>query len=215
MFSGGNEVAISSLRELAADTSALDLGLYLLLVVLAPTDSRPAVPDIEPPVKPGHLIVPITRLCARAKLEWGELRDALERLVTRGKIVYAVRPSGTIVEIHILGYPGGEDAPAKKPKVSKGPIVEFQVGPGASLLANVSEKVQRAWIATYHGDLAWIRSELNKAYAWVEANPRRKKKDYGRFLTNWLSTASKGYSNRPPQKPRAPGLILTGKVLEE
>ena len=36
---------------------------------------------------------------------------------------------------------------------------------------------------------AWIMGEAKKAVAWEEANPSRRKKDFARFLNNWLARA--------------------------
>ena len=35
----------------------------------------------------------------------------------------------------------------------------------------------------------WLMREARKAVAWEEANPTRRKKDFARFLNNWLSRA--------------------------
>ena len=35
----------------------------------------------------------------------------------------------------------------------------------------------------------WVMGEAKKAVAWEEANPSRKKKDFARFLNNWLARA--------------------------
>ena len=34
-----------------------------------------------------------------------------------------------------------------------------------------------------------VRQELVKANEWLEANPRRRKKNYNRFVVNWLNKA--------------------------
>jgi hypothetical protein len=36
---------------------------------------------------------------------------------------------------------------------------------------------------------AWIMGEAKKAVAWEEANPSRRKKDFAKFLNNWLARA--------------------------
>lgn len=47
----------------------------------------------------------------------------------------------------------------------------------------------------------WIIQELKKANVWEIANPRKKKKDFGRFMTNWLT---KGWDER--RMPRNSGM---------
>ena len=50
----------------------------------------------------------------------------------------------------------------------------------------VSPKVQRSWLNAFP-DPEWITSEIRKSLCWEDANPKRKKKNYGAFMTNWLS----------------------------
>lgn len=51
----------------------------------------------------------------------------------------------------------------------------------------ITKDLFNSWLKTYE-DETWIRLEINKAAAWMVANPKRApKKDFGRFLNNWLS----------------------------
>lgn len=50
----------------------------------------------------------------------------------------------------------------------------------------VKPALQKTWIDAYP-DLAWVRSEIGKAITWEAANPHKRKKDFGRFMTNWLA----------------------------
>ena len=59
------------------------------------------------------------------------------------------------------------------------PILVALVGP-------VSLKVQASWLAAYQ-DAGWIVGEVLKANAWIEANPKKRPKQFGKFMTNWLS----------------------------
>lgn len=57
----------------------------------------------------------------------------------------------------------------------------------------ISQKLLDSWIKAY-GDYAWIDQEINKAKAWIEANPQRApRKNLGRFLNNWLSRGWENY----------------------
>lgn len=51
---------------------------------------------------------------------------------------------------------------------------------------NVKAKVTCSWVEAYP-DPEWVMQEIRKALAWEVANSGRKKKDFGRFMTNWLA----------------------------
>jgi len=50
----------------------------------------------------------------------------------------------------------------------------------------VKAKITCSWVRAYP-DAEWVMQEIRKALAWEVANPQRRKKDFGRFMTNWLS----------------------------
>jgi hypothetical protein len=52
--------------------------------------------------------------------------------------------------------------------------------------------VSRGWLEAFP-DSRWLMGEVRKALAWESANPARRKKDFGRFMTNWLM---KGWDSR-------------------
>lgn len=52
----------------------------------------------------------------------------------------------------------------------------------------VKAKITRSWEEAYP-EPQWVMQEIRKALAWETANASRKKKDFGRFMTNWLSRA--------------------------
>lgn len=56
----------------------------------------------------------------------------------------------------------------------------------------VKATVTQSW-ATAFPDPRWLMGEIRKAIAWENANPARRKKDFGRFMTNWLM---KGWDSR-------------------
>jgi DNA-binding MarR family transcriptional regulator len=75
----------------------------------------------------------------------------------------------------------------------------------------VDNAVYDQWIAAYtNGRTAldtedWIEQELAKAAIWLQANPRKRKKNYLRFLTGWLTRAADSMRQRAyPQQPRRP-----------
>lgn len=52
----------------------------------------------------------------------------------------------------------------------------------------VSCKQQDAWLKAFN-DPRWICQEVLKAISWEIANPKKRKKDFSRFITNWLNRA--------------------------
>lgn len=48
-------------------------------------------------------------------------------------------------------------------------------------------KLYTHWLMTY--TLIDIKAQIGYAHAWIVANPRRDKKDYARFINNWLCSA--------------------------
>ena len=65
-----------------------------------------------------------------------------------------------------------------------------------------------SWVGAYangrtHQDTEdWIEAELTKASVWLQANPRKRKKNYLRFLTGWLTRAADSMRNRGTYQPR-------------
>lgn len=52
----------------------------------------------------------------------------------------------------------------------------------------IGEELRREWTAAFPG--VSIAHELQRAAAWLNANPSRGKSDYDRFLFNWLNRSS-------------------------
>jgi len=85
---------------------------------------------------------------------------------------------------------------------TRGCITEFIFNEVAfRLLSNVTHSSQKAWLLAYP-DADWIVSEILKANVWIESNPRKAPKDFGRFMANWLSRGyemhRKGIPSRRP-----------------
>jgi len=72
----------------------------------------------------------------------------------------------------------------------------------------VDNAVFDGWLIAYqngrtHQDTEdWIEAELAKAALWLQANPRKRKKNYLRFLTGWLTRNSTSTPYRKQQQPR-------------
>jgi hypothetical protein len=202
------ELPIRSLKELALDQGALDLGVYMLLTVLANPEPQEAY-GAMPAVGRGELRANALRLSTVARMEWGELRDSLARLKLKGKILYSMTADGQTVHAKVVGYPEPDQEAEESPEI----IDEFRGIPGYPILLTVNAKIQRAWLRTY-GNRLWIAAEISKAHAWELANPRKAKKNKARFLTNWLSRAAKDGITTPPP-PAQKGLTLAGRAIEE
>ena len=56
---------------------------------------------------------------------------------------------------------------------------------GTAEFENITEKDNTIWRKAYPA--CDIEAELNKMAAWLSANPTRKKSNYKKFITNWLS----------------------------
>lgn len=50
----------------------------------------------------------------------------------------------------------------------------------------ISLKLQERWTQAFP-DIPWIAQEINKALAWEAANPTRRKKNFGAFVTRWMT----------------------------
>jgi hypothetical protein len=94
-----------------------------------------------------------------------------------------------------------------------GAVSEFSGDPTLeNLLIEVRHSTQRIWIKTYVDD-AWVRREILKAAAWLEANPRRRPKHFARFMGSWLS---RGWEKERRTIPtNRPGAVLKPLSLEE
>lgn len=91
-----------------------------------------------------------------------------------------------------IGLP--EILPSRPNKVKpRGCIMEFNFdSTSQKMLENVTESLQRAWLTAYP-NAQWICHEIRKAAAWCEANPKKKPKDFGRFMNTWLSNGFEQY----------------------
>lgn len=73
---------------------------------------------------------------------------------------------------------------------------------------SIDNAVFDGWMVAYqngrtHQDTEdWIEAELAKAALWLQSNPRKRKKNYLRFLTGWLTRASTATPYRKQQQPR-------------
>lgn len=74
----------------------------------------------------------------------------------------------------------------KEANASSAPTEKVSLGADGKW-ANVSPALLSTWSTAYPA--LSLDAELSKAAAWVIANPKNKKSNYARFLTNWLSRA--------------------------
>src|SRR5690606_18337193 len=138
-------------------------------------------------------------LSAIEKLK-GKQLDTLSVQDTYGSRTDHVRnPCTTLQYITVQDSTGQYTANEKE---SFAPIAEFKEFD--ELLKTVSVACQRKWVEVYK-DTEWIRSEFDKAEAWLLAK-KEKKKNIGLFLTNWLARAEK-------PKPEVRGAGSLGGLL--
>ena len=76
---------------------------------------------------------------------------------------------------------------------SKKPQIDFDWS--SYSFKNITENDIKLWQKAYPA--IDIEQEINKAASWLAANPKNKKKNYRRFLTNWFSRAQ---DRAPPRK---------------
>jgi hypothetical protein len=68
-------------------------------------------------------------------------------------------------------------------------------------LENIPIEKLNKWKETFNCD---VEAEIKKMEVWLSANPERRKKNYERFIYNWLSKASEKSSNTKSQPKSEP-----------
>jgi len=85
-------------------------------------------------------------------------------------------------------------------KVSKktGAIFELEHDQTAfTLLQDVTKDLQTKWLAAYPSP-DWIVHEIKKADVWMTANPSKRPKNFGRFMSGWLAKGFESYRKGLP-----------------
>lgn len=80
---------------------------------------------------------------------------------------------------------------------SNKPGIEFD--PEDGIFKNVTEAVMQRWEEAY--PKLDIDAELTRAELWYTSNPRKRKKNHHRFLTNWLARAHDRLTTPPTRRP--------------
>ena len=78
------------------------------------------------------------------------------------------------------------------------PVIAFDWDEG--LFTGISDAQVERWSASFPA--VNVDEEIGKAAAWLAADKRRAKSQYGRFLTGWLMRAQDRGGNRPWQGSR-------------
>lgn len=65
----------------------------------------------------------------------------------------------------------------------------------------VKPKLVEGWVKAFP-DVPWIKQEVFKAIAWEDSNPVRKKKNFGAFLTRWMTSGWDRRKTDPVKKER-------------
>lgn len=92
-------------------------------------------------------------------------------------------------------------------KVSKaaqnGCIKELELHEISTALFNtVNKNTQKTWLAAYP-NAQWICHEALKAEIWMNENPQKRPKNFGRFFSNWLSRAFEQYRKGIPSNVKS------------
>lgn len=99
-------------------------------------------------------------------------------------------------------YVSSEAEKASASRADVGAILIFR-GQGDILnqrLANVSHKIQNAWVETFPS-ADWIVDEIRRAHSWLLSNPHKNPKKFDRFMTNWLNRSFESYRKGLPSRP--------------
>lgn len=155
-----------------------------------------------------------TYFCSEIRLRFAVISSILRAMSNMGVFVLKMNSSQISMEIINLGrYLQEGDMvpinmplavekkkPVLKPKKQDklGPIEEFSHSISAvELLHDTKQDLQMGWLAAYPNK-EWILHELQRANAWILANPKKKPKKFGAFMTNWLSRAFESYRKGLP-----------------
>ena len=57
-----------------------------------------------------------------------------------------------------------------------------------------------------------VNAEIARADAWLEANPRRRKKNYRRFIVNWLNRAQRDLLREQSKRIEAHREAMVGQA---
>ncbi len=99
----------------------------------------------------------------------------------------------------------GEQEPAPKRRV---PSITFDYD--TAQFHGITDKRRALWRQAYPA--VDIDLELLKAAAWLVANPAQRKKNYARFLTNWLSRCQERGGSSPGRAGGSAGGVANGVV---
>lgn len=82
------------------------------------------------------------------------------------------------------------------PAVKRITAPRIEYNPETGLFKGISDKQVDLWANAYPA--LEIETQLAKASAWLQANPSKIKKNYARFLVNWLARAQERGGDRAP-----------------
>src|SRR6201984_1335393 len=86
----------------------------------------------------------------------------------------------------------GNAPSCKQPEAEAPHPLELSDAHAFLIMRKVKPKLAQSWVTTFD-DPDWIIQELKKASLWEDANPKKKKIDFGKFMTNWLT---RGWDSR-------------------
>lgn len=133
----------------------------------------------QPHLRPDHEAPPLVPVTVTTKL-----RRSYNQATTQSNISSSILPQGnyTITSQSDRKLPAGNFPTVRHDKPS--PIwYDFEERKWQNILTVDWEQ----WAKTYPA--CNIEAELNKMATWLLANPKKAKKDYKRFIVNWLTRA--------------------------
>lgn len=125
------------------------------------------------------------------------VRTTIKICIKKKRIHITEGPEGMACKI--LKWPDYQSFGARRPKKKKDPAsISFNFASREWEGITIEDK--SGWLAAYPA--CDIEVELYKMREWLLANPEKKKKNYRRFITNWLSrTQDKGGSEKIKRHP--------------
>jgi len=178
--------SVKFVRVLRESNGLEIFGFWILLCELA---SRPACPNRDGGNR-GRISDSIEDIAVMFNIE---IKKAVSILTFLSKIGWIRMDTDVIPEGKGMNEGKGMEgnrintfAPTcDKPAPSKPPKIEFDFE--VSEFRNITNKHLELWKEAYPA--CNLNRQLNAAAAWLTANPKKKKKNYQAFITNWLSRA--------------------------
>lgn len=101
----------------------------------------------------------------------------------------------------LAGHESPDEASDSSNSSSKEKPKQMAFNPETGAIENIPPELMEKWAEAYPA--ISVEQEIARAEAWIISNPKNRKSDYPRFLTNWLSRAQDRAPRVPVQQGRA------------